>query len=109
MKVDFRCVNSITEKVNSRGLKQVITEFTTKTGRKGTEIVTNLDYSGNKGIRTIDRNSSGKVELVVDDCYGRIEAYTSASPMYPKGVFQYRKNGTRTYIPHVSLENLSKY
>lgn len=110
MKINsIRCVNSIREQVNPRGLKQLITEYTTKDGKRGTEIITNLDAQGNKGIRTIERDIFDKVEKVTDDIYGRCEEYTRAFPIYNKGIFQSSKDGLKTYFPEKTLESLCRY
>ena len=107
--VNIRCVNSISEQVNPRGLKQIITEYCTKDGARGTEIITKLDSKGNKGIRNIQRDTFGAPKEVLDEVYGRYEKYVSAYPAYTKGVFQYTKDGVKSYLPNVSMESLCRY
>ena len=106
---NFRCISSITNQVNPRGFKQVVTEYYLKNGNMGTEIVTTLDAEGNKGIRTIERDCIGIPKKIIDDVYGRHEEYISAHPEYPTGIFQLDKNNIKTYYPNVSLEHLSRY
>ena len=103
--IEFRCINAIRQGTNLRGLHQVATEYTLKNGKRGTEIVTNLDVQGNKGVRDIQRNIYGEIEKVVDDTYRRHEEYVSA---YPNGIFQYTKDGKRSFFPNITLESLCR-
>lgn len=106
--VDYRCVSLIREQVSPKGLKQIVTEFSTKNGKLGTEIVTILDEAGNKGIRTIERDCFGKPEKVVDDVYGRLETYVPASYPYA-GVIQKTKGCPDVYFRNISIDKLCEY
>ena len=104
----FRCVNHIREQINPKGLKQIITEYNLKNGDKGTEIITNLDSQGNKGIRTISRDYFGKPTCVTDEVYGRKEVYIPAP--YPNtGIIQKSKGNPNTPYSNISIEDLCKY
>ena len=95
--------NGATDEVGiNNGTVYFATDDTTKNGKKGTEIITDLGQ-GNKGIRTIERDCFGKPEKVIDECYGRQEIYTPESPIYPMGVFQTSKDGCKTYFPDKKL------
>lgn len=103
----IRCINLIREQINNKGMKQVITEFSHKNGTLGTEIVTELDNRGNKGIRTIKKDIFGVPRSFVDQVYGRTEEYVCAYPDY--GVYQIT-DGIRTgYYPNVRIMDLCKY
>ena len=104
MKIDFRCVESINECFKFGKMKQVITQYTMNNGKKGTEIITDLGQ-GYKGIRTIEKDTFGNIEKVIDDFYGRKEIYTSAFPIYPKGIFQFSKDGFKMYFPDKTLKS----
>ena len=106
--IEFRCINAIRQGINLKGMKQEVIEYTLKNGKRGTEIVTNLDFQGNKGIRDIQRNIYGEIEKVVDDTYGRHEEYVSAYPYYSNSIFQYDKEGKRTLFRNVTLESLCR-
>ena len=105
--VEFRCVNAIQEQVNPKGLKQLITEFSYKNGKRGTEIVTKLDANGSVGIRTIERDCFGNPEKVIDNVYGRLETYVPAS--FPNiGIIQ-KAEGKPDAFCTTTMDKLCQY
>ena len=106
--MDFRCVELIQEKVNPKGLKQVVTEFGLKNGKHGTEIVTTLDAEGNKGIRTILRDCFDNPEKVIDNVYGRVETYVPA-PFPSIGVIQKAEGKPDVYFRNINMDKLCQY
>ena len=106
---NIRCINSVKEQVNPRGLRQIVTEFSHKDGTSGTEIITMFDDMGTSGIRTIKRDVFGIPSRVIDKVYGRTEEYVSAFPEYNEGVFQYSEGMVRSYFPNINFVDLCKY
>lgn len=103
----IRCIHSIQERTNSRGLKQRITEFSLKNGKQGTEIVTKLDAKGNKGIRTIERDCFGRPEKVTDDVYNRHDVYVRGT--FGNGVIQKVEGYPDSPMYNISLDDFCKY
>lgn len=105
---NYRCVNSIGEQVTPKGFKQLITEFSLKNGKRGTEIITTLDTKGNKGIRTIERDCFGYPEKVTDKVYGRVEVYVPA-PDSNIGVIQKVEGRPDVYFRNITMDKLCQY
>ena len=105
----FRCVEKFTRGMNPRtGLMQEIVDYSCKNGKKGTEITTYLNKKGTKKIiKTIERDTFGNPEQVLEQTASKIEIYKPN--VSGRGIDKLYAGKVQCYYPEKTLAQICQY